>query len=273
MRVVVSQTQSDHATPAHFRGLGHIVVATFGEPNVFVFDLLRGEISATVSEEIARAPAFWNNTFFPIAIGVLGPTVGIVPVHAACLASGDKGLLVAGPSGVGKSTLAVALAQTGLSYVSDDWTYIGHDRHGLSAHGVGAPAKLLPDAIRHFPGLARFELSVALDGELAYQLPASEAFAAASVRSCVPQWFVFLERTSRPGCEITPIRTGRTYCYVDSSVEPLPAELSVAQQTRSRIISQIALLPSWKLCYGGAPQVAAQELARFVWEQAEVVQS
>jgi hypothetical protein len=273
MGVVVCETGDQYPTLPHFRGLGHIVIATFGGSNVFIFDLLRREISATVSPQLAATPEFWNDTLFPIAIGVLGPAIGVVPVHAACLVAAGKGLLVAGASGAGKSTLAVALAQAGLDYVSDDWTYIGHDRRGLSAHGVGAPAKLLPDAIRHFPSLARFELSVALNGELAYLLSASEAFAANSALSCVPRWFVFLERTSRSGCEITPIPAEQTHRYVESSVEPLPKELSAAEHNRTEIISRIALLPSWRLRYGGTPQFAAQELSNFFSSHVEEVQS
>jgi HPr Serine kinase C-terminal domain len=264
MRVVVSQAKDDCATPPHFRGLDHIVIATFGGSNIFVFDLIRREISATVSAQTARTAAFWADTLFPIAVGVLGSAIGILPLHAACLEVGGNGILIAGASGVGKSTLAVALAQAGLNYVSDDWTYIGNDRHGLLAHGVGASAKLLPDAIQHFPELARFQLSVALNGELAYLLSASEAFPSGSVRFCVPQWFVFLERTTGSGCDISPIPAEQTRWYVESSVEPLPNELGAAALNRQKLIARVACLPSWRLRYGGTPQFAAQELSRFV---------
>jgi hypothetical protein len=270
LRVVVSQAKDDRATPPHFRGLDHIVIATFGGSNVFMFDLFRREISATVSAETARTASFWADTLFPIAVGVLGPAIGILPLHAACLEVSGNGILIAGASGVGKSTLAVALAQIGPNYLSDDWTYIGNDRHGLLAHGVGASAKLLPDAIQHFPELARFQLSVALNGELAYLLSASEAFPAKSVRSCVPRWFVFLERTSGSGCEISPIPAEQTRCYVDSSVEPLPSTLGAAALNRKKIIARLARLPSWRLRYGGTPQFAAQELSRFVLQMERV---
>ncbi len=264
MRVVVSQAKDDCATLPHFRGLDHIVIATFGASNIFMFDLIRREISATVSAQTARTAAFWTDTLFPIAVGVLGSAIGILPLHAACLEVGGNGILIAGASGAGKSTLAVALAQAGLNYVSDDWTYIGNDRHGLVAHGVGASAKLLPDAIQHFPELDRFQLSMALNGELAYLLSASEAFPSRSVPSCVPRWFVFLERTTESECEISSIPAEQTRWYVESSVEPLPNELGAAALSRQKLIARVACLPSWRLRYGGTPQFAAQELSRFV---------
>jgi hypothetical protein len=271
MRVVVSQAKDDCATPPHFRGLDHIVIAAFGGSNIFMFDLIRCEISATVSTQTARNAAFWADTLFPIAVGILGPAIGVLPLHAACLEVGGNGMLIAGASGMGKSTLAVALAQAGLNYVSDDWTYIGNDRYGLLAHGVGASAKLLPDAIHHFPELAHCPLSVALNGELAYLLSASEAFPSGSVRFCVPQWFVFLERTTGFGCEISPVPAEQTRWYLESSVEPLPSELGAAGLNRQKLIAQVACLPSWRLRYGGTPQFAAQELSRFIFhmERAE----
>jgi hypothetical protein len=270
MRVVVSDANDDCTIPPHFRGLGHIVIATFGASDIFVFDLIRREISATVSAQTARTAAFWADTLFPIAVGVLGPAIGILPLHAACLELGGSGILIAGASGAGKSTLAVAMAQAGLNYVSDDWTYIANDRDELLAHGVGASAKLLPDAIRHFPELVRFQLSVALNGELAYLLSASETFPSRPVRSCVAQWLVFLERTTGSGCEISPIPAEQTRWYVESSVEPLPTELRAAALRRQQLIERVACLPSWRLRYGGTPQFAAQELSRFVLQMERV---
>lgn len=271
MQVVVSENKDDCVTPPHFRGLEHIVIATFGGSNIFIFDLIRHEISATVSAQLARTAAFWADTLFPIAVGVLGSAIGILPLHAACLEVGGNGILIAGASGTGKSTLAVALAQAGLNYVSDDWTYIGSDRDGLLAHGVGASAKLLPDAIEYFPELARFQLSVALNGELAYLLSPSEAFSSRAVRFCVPQWFVFLERTTGSRFEISPIPAEQICRYVESSVEPLPSELGAAALNRQKLVARVASLPSWRLRYGGTPQFAAQELSRFVLHMEKVL--
>jgi hypothetical protein len=75
MQVVVSETRDDCVTHPHFRGLDHIVVATFGASNIFMFDLIRREISATVSAQMARTAAFWTDTLFPIAVGVLGSAI------------------------------------------------------------------------------------------------------------------------------------------------------------------------------------------------------
>lgn len=44
------------------------------------------------------------------------------PVHASCVAIDGRGVLIAGPSGSGKSDLALRLIATGAVLVSDDYT-------------------------------------------------------------------------------------------------------------------------------------------------------
>ena len=43
-------------------------------------------------------------------------------VHASCVAIGGRGVLIAGPSGSGKSDLALRLIDRGAKLVSDDYT-------------------------------------------------------------------------------------------------------------------------------------------------------
>ncbi len=43
-------------------------------------------------------------------------------IHATCIAIGDRGILLCGPSGSGKSDLAIRLIDRGAMLVSDDYT-------------------------------------------------------------------------------------------------------------------------------------------------------
>lgn len=71
------------------------------------------------------------------------------PIHAAALAWGDQGVLIAGPSGAGKSTLAWRLIQRGADYLGEEHAF-------LSAEGAlsGLPRALsFADAAGHDLGL------------------------------------------------------------------------------------------------------------------------
>ena len=69
----------------------------------------------------------------------MGTTVGVMPLHSACLDHDGRGLLLAGNSGAGKSTLTVALARCGFSLISDDWTYISHDTNPAARLATPSP--------------------------------------------------------------------------------------------------------------------------------------
>lgn len=56
-------------------------------------------------------------------------------LHASCVAIGGRGVLISGPSGSGKSDLALRLIDRGATLVSDDYTVV---REGLAS----APATI-----------------------------------------------------------------------------------------------------------------------------------
>jgi hypothetical protein len=259
--MVIAGTTACRRHP-HFRGLHHVVVASFGESDMFVFDLLRHAVTAVVSEATALDTLFWNATLLPITIGVLGAAVGVLPVHSACLSSRGEGLLIAGVSGAGKSTLSVALAQHGFDFVSDDWTFVSHKDDKLLAHGMGLPVKLMPDAVRHYPVLKHQPLRYALNGELAYELNAELSVGANVIGCCEPRHVIFLERTNEPISQLTPILSTQTRTYLEASVEPLPPQLASAVLQRTDLITKLVELPCWTFRYGGTPQFGAQELGR-----------
>jgi hypothetical protein len=63
---------------------------------------------------------------------VVGATPHLLTLHAAALQRDGRPLLLAGPSGAGKTTLSLALARAGWSFGSDEITLLGRDQ-GLRA--------------------------------------------------------------------------------------------------------------------------------------------
>jgi hypothetical protein len=74
------------------------------------------------------------------------------PVHASVVVRGGTGLLLAGPSGTGKSTLSYAAARAGLEVLSED-TVFAQLRPGLRLWGMPGSVHMPRDAGRHFPEL------------------------------------------------------------------------------------------------------------------------
>jgi hypothetical protein len=259
----------DTLEPAHFRGSGHLVIAQYGS-NVFLFDLRRKIVEARISKAVSKDAQLWAHRFIPLILGVLGTSVGVLPLHSACVVESGHGILVAGASTAGKSTLSIALAKEGLALLSDDWTYIRSHEQSLLAFGLRAPVKLLPDAVRHFPELRPLTPSRTTNGEIAFEVAANEMFHVPMASRCRPAAFVFLERM--PDGTPTMVRASRSFVqeYVSNSVERLPKELTEATAARQRVIDGLVELPCWIYRYSGTPQAGAAYLARFIAEQYEV---
>lgn len=251
---------------AFFRGHGHLVFALLPPRGFVTYDLLRRRVHAALSAAAARDRFFWNNLLLPITMGVLGTTVGVVPLHCACLDHNGSGLLVAGVSGAGKSTLSAAMAERGFSFVSDDWTYISKDNSHLIAHGLYSPVKLLPDAVRFFPHLKHFDPRITLNGELAYQIDPSHTAGFTVKRSSYPRRILFLERTSKAGCDFVPCRPDYVRSFFERNAERLPDELVEAKAFRTNIIQMLASCPAWLLRTGETPQETAGAIGDFLAE-------
>ncbi|HWR14687.1 MAG TPA: hypothetical protein VN577_07645 [Terriglobales bacterium] len=250
--------RSKYATP-YFRGMAHLVFMEFGPDDVFVIDLLRRRIDGIVKEQLATDINFWNKLFVPICMGVLGPTVGVIPVHSACLIHNSTGLLLAGQSGSGKSTLAVALAREGLGFISDDWTYVTHAADGLVAHGLRAPIKLLPGSDRYFPELRGRSPETSLNGELAFEVCSCD-LGFSYEDTCYPKHIVFVERTPGSSVDLEPLEREQVLAYFTSSIERLPEELMAVAETRETILRRVADLPGYVFRYGGSPRDGARGL-------------
>lgn len=264
LRVIVDPSaKRDRDAVPHFRGLHHLVFGSFGADETFIFDLLRCRISGVVSRETGSDERFWNARFLPTALGLLGATIGVVPLHCACLDKNGEGLLLAGASGAGKSTLAVALSRRGFAIVSDGWTYIGMGGDCLNAHGISAPVKLLPDAVRHFPELDGFKAAKAANGEMAFEVEAADVLGAEVRSESSPRWLMFLERMEPHGCEIVPFSGDAAQSFFESDVERLPVQLKEAERTRTALIQSLTETECWMARCGGPPDLAAAAISRF----------
>ena len=83
-------------------------------------------------------------------------------IHATCVAYEGRAVLILGPSGSGKSDLALRLFDRGFSLVSDDQTIVHKDRHRLVA---SAPATI--KGRMEVRGLGIVEVEAAPDSEIA----------------------------------------------------------------------------------------------------------
>jgi hypothetical protein len=139
----------------------------FGSPgSMGIADPERREAFAWITPElVADREHFRYGVVEAMTMAVVTP-LDRQPFHAACLARGGAALLLAGPSGVGKSTLSYAAlrADSGITLLAEDTVFL-QSRPGLRVWGLPGFLHLPTDLADRFPDLAPLSPAVRANGK------------------------------------------------------------------------------------------------------------
>jgi len=247
----------------HFRALDHLYYANYGPRDSMVVDQRNRQVLGHFSLATARDLPYWKNMILPCLVGIVSASVRITPVHCACVVTDGLGLLLGGTSGSGKSTLAVALSQRGFAYLSDDCTYLSRSGADLQAWGLPIPAKLLPDAVTHFPVLGGIPAQESLNGEMALQIDPGNDLGAARSPSCKPRWLVFVQRVRGEQPKFHSINSREAADRLIADLEVLPESIADQREYQLATIYQLVESECSIFRHGTTPDLAARALEEF----------
>lgn len=241
----------------YVRGIDHCVFLGFDSGSSMLADLRTRRVIGRFSATMAGDTTYWRTVIFPMLISVLAGSVGLVELHASCVARDQQGLVMIGPSRSGKSTLALALSQAGFRLLSDDRTFCSFKHGKLRAYGLPRPLKLRHDAASWFEEFHNREPSDVQNGERVFYCEPNGGSGRQSLAASDPQILLFLERQQGSGFCMTPMAR----CEVRRRIErDLLAEGPAAIPRQEETLQNLVTLPSWQLRYGGSPQSIAEQI-------------
>ena len=263
--VYARETDESCESAPWFRARGHFAAGRFTLADSFWFNLRTREVRGTCSLSLAEDRMRWRAHIFPALLGILSATIDVAPVHAACLARDNHGVLLAGQSGAGKSTLTVAMAKRGYALLSDDWTYLAAagmrtDEAAIEAWGIPVPVKLLPDASNFFPELLEYLPQRSLNGEIAYEVSPDQCFGVSRVLRCPVKVVALLERAKEPGSRIVPISAGEAIHHLAREVEPLRGSLAPCYERQIDLIRRLGNVSCYRVSFNSPPDNVAEAL-------------
>jgi hypothetical protein len=247
----------------HFRALDHLYYHTYGPGDALLVDQRGRRVVGSFCAATSHDVLYWRRVILPFLVGTVSASVGITPLHCACLVKNGLGLLLSGESGAGKSTLALSLSLNGFAYLADDCTYISRSDSGMRAWGLPTPIKLLPDATRYFSQLLNVEPGLSSNGELSFEVDPVETLGVTRSLSCEPRWVVFVERTEEPVAVFDRMSSWEAASRFSSDLELLPFCISSQRDYQLATIEALVERECWLLRHGMPPLSAAQELAEF----------
>jgi HPr Serine kinase C-terminal domain len=189
--------------------------------------------------------------------------VGRFSLHAAAVELGGRGVLVAGPSGVGKSTLTVALVRAGAGFLSDDTVFLTRAAGGgLEVHGLPDDIDVTDTTISLVPELASVGRQPVPDGRQKRSFGADDQFGARPVATCRPA--VLLSPRVTPGAEPTLEPLGAPEVLAELAPNVLLTEPAAAQAHLDALGDLVAAVPRYRFHYGEDLAAAADCVRRLV---------
>ena len=252
------QKQAPWPAP-YVRGLDYLVFAGFDERSSILVDLRSRRVIGRFSAAMAGDGGHWRSVIFPILLSILAGSIGIVELHASCIARDQRGLLLMGPACSGKSTLALASTEAGFRLLSDDRIFCSLKQGKLLAYGLPRPLKLRREAACWFEHLRDQEPMDLQGGERVFYCEPDQHLGQPPSRTCEPQALVVLDRKPKPSFRMTRMRRSDVRSRIEAD---LLAEAPEDVEKQAHIINSLLGLPCWHLEYGGRPQVIAEQIAK-----------
>ncbi|MBV9110364.1 MAG: hypothetical protein JO306_13210 [Gemmatimonadetes bacterium] len=168
------------------------------------------------------------------------------PLHAAAVVRGDAALVLAGRSGVGKSTTVYAAARAGLRVLAEDAVFL--QLRPFRVWGMPAEVRLGPESARFFPELAHVAVTRMANGKEKRVVPlrgtpgASEWPLAERVGVCL------LSRGGPPRVE--PLSAEEMVSALADVPEPGFSHFAASIRPRVRLL---AARGGWRLALPGDP--------------------
>lgn len=207
------------------RGQRNLVIFVAGAHDFAVCDLTSGFASCWLLESTVENAAYLRYHFLDAMALLLLEAWYLTPIHAGCVAFNDRGLLLCGDSGAGKSSLSFACARRGWTFVSDDASFLV--REGRDNIVVGNPHYLhfRESATELFTELRSYGLAPRINGEIAIELTTADVPGIRTAAQSRVDWLIFLNRRSsgQPSLRSFPKQRASTLlhqviCYGEQAI-------------------------------------------------------
>jgi HPr Serine kinase C-terminal domain len=243
VRVLVQPGNELSPQPVH-RLQGHLYSAVASRENYALIDLDALFAYAWVTERTVADHAWFRWFYLELLAGTTLAQRHAVPMHAACLERNGVGVLLWGPSGMGKSTLAYACARAGWTFVADDSTILPQNRCDCVVTGKPHQARFREDAPRLFPEFDGYVTRARPTGKLSIEVPMASFAGIRTAVRCEVKRMVFLDRGKGGGLD---------NIGVDSALEQMMQDSrSYGEETQARherALRRLLHAPMYRLKY------------------------
>lgn len=238
-------------SPPRYRQQGHLFVIACDQANFAVSDAERRLAACWVSASVAERTGWFRSHFLEAAVYAGLTQLYLTPLHAACVVYHNRGVLLCGPAGVGKSTLAYACLRQGCTYVDDESPLLVRNRDDRLVLGKPESLKLAPEAAALFSELSNQAPEPDKDGEPAIVVRTRGLPTAYAAQA---DFVVLLERGNGKA-HLAPVGAGEALARLLAEM-PFFSERVYLEQKQS--LERLVAKGAWRLHYDRAEDALRQ---------------
>ncbi len=249
LRCLVTESASKRVPPPRVVRAQHNLCVSVGDrENFSVCDLSAGLGAAWVTQAAAAATEHFRYCVLEAMATVLLEALHVVDLHAAAVALQECGVLLAGDSGAGKSSLAYACARRGWTYCSDDASSLLRRGTGRSVLGNARIFRFRETAAELFPEFGGMAASRRTHGKPTVEVRTAALPGIRTTLECRVDYIVFLNRRdARPGpARLSPVSPGEALARL--YFDPWPGDLP-SRQERQAAVQRLAGAEAYEMRY------------------------
>jgi hypothetical protein len=176
------------------RAWRNLMIMTADANNFSAIDLRQGIGFCWFTQAAVEDRPYLRYNFLDAAVFCMLQHLYLAPLHAGCVRFRDRGVLLCGDSGAGKSSLSYACARRGWTFVSDDATSLVRGSTDLTVIGSPHQMRFRAVSIDLFPELSEQSLTERATGDLAFEVPTASMPEISTAFTSSVDYVVFLNR-------------------------------------------------------------------------------
>jgi hypothetical protein len=224
-----------------------------GQRSFLAIDLGAREAVGFLAEDLARDEAGFNWPFLATLFSISARALHLTALSAACVALGDKGVLISGPPKSGKTTAGYLAEKRGLHFRADHITFLECEGDTLAAWGEFWPVVFHAETLEFLPELSA-TTQVFRYGRETYLHLEKTRLSTVEQHRVTPVGCVFLGRQKSETPRIT--RLDSAGCAVRLEESFLFEDDESLEPRRNAVWRALSQLPAYSLDYGSDPAEA-----------------
>ncbi len=229
------------------RARDNLVVAIADAENFTVCDLRRGFGFGWVTRSTVADADYFRYYLLEAMVWTMVKSLYLTPLHGALVKFAERGVLLCGDAGAGKSSLAFACARNGWTFLSDDSGCLIRSRRDRLVVGNPYKIRFREEGIELFPELKSQRVAPRPTGEMSIEVNTASMPEISTALMGVVDYIVFLNRRQPdPPC-LVPLPKEIALNWFESIISFGERALREAQTAS---LQRLIEVPIYELRYG-----------------------